>query len=200
MDKTDAYIAKSAPFAQPILQHIRELVHEACPHAEEAIKWSFPHFMTHGEILCSMASFNNHCSFGFWKASLMEDPKGILTRMDKAAMGHLGKIASLSDLPPDKIIISYIREADRLNRDGIKLPPKPPAEKIHLVVPDALAAALKKNKTAAKNFEGFNYSRQKDYIEWINEAKTEATRDNRIAQAVELAAEGKSRNWKYERK
>lgn len=197
MDKTDAYIAKSAPFAQPILQHIRELVQEACPHAEEGIKWSFPHFMTHGDILCNMAAFKYHCSFGFWKAAIMEDPKSILTLMDKSAMGHLGKIASLSDLPSDKTIISYLREADRLNRDGIKVPSNPAAEKKELIMPADLAAALRQNKAAAQHFEAFNYSSRKDYIEWINEAKTDATRARRIAQAVELSAEGKSRNWKY---
>ncbi len=129
MDKTDAYIAQSAPFAQPILQHIRELVHQACPHAEETIKWGFPHFLSHGEILCNMAAFKQHCSVGFWKAAIMEDPKGLLTIMEKASMGHLGKIASLKDLPPDKTLLSYIREADRLNREGIRLPPKPAAGK-----------------------------------------------------------------------
>lgn len=199
MDKTDAYIAKSASFAQPILQHIRELVHQACPHAEEAIKWGFPHFLTHGEILCNMAAFKQHCSLGFWKAAIMEDPKGLLTIMEKASMGHLGKIASLKDLPPDKTLLSYIREADRLNREGIKIPPKPVAEKKELEVPPALTAALKKHKAADKVFRDFSYSHRKEYIEWITEAKTEATRDKRIAQAVEWIAEGKGRNWKYQK-
>lgn len=199
MDKTDAYIAKAAPFAQPILQHIRELVHRACPHAEEAIKWGFPHFLTHGEILCNMAAFKQHCSLGFWKAAIMEDPKGLLTIMEKASMGHMGKIGSLKDLPPDKTLLSYFREADRLNRDGIKLPAKPASEKKELETPPALAAALKTNKAAGKVFAGGSYSFRKEYIEWVEEAKTEATRNKRIAQAVEWIAEGKGRNWKYQK-
>lgn len=199
MDKIDAYLAKSAPFAQPVLQHIRELVHRACPHAEEAIKWGFPHFMTHGENLCNMAAFKQHCSFGFWKAAIMEDPQGLLTVMEKAGMGHLGKIASLQDLPPDKTLLSYLREADRLNREGIRLPAKPASEKKELAVPPALAAALKKNKTAAKVFAGASYSFRKEYTEWVEGARTDATRDKRIAQALEWIAEGKGRNWKYQK-
>lgn len=198
MDKIDAYIDKSAPFARPILRHIRELVHQACPHAEETLKWGMPHFMTHGDNLCHMASFKQHCAFGFWKGAIMEDPKGLLSLADKAAMGHLGRIESLKDLPADKTLLSYLREADRLNRDGIKLPPRPPAEKKDLEVPTALAAALKKNKMAEKQFRDFSYSHRKEYIEWINEAKTEPTRNKRIAQAVEWIAEGKGRNWKYQ--
>lgn len=198
MDKIDAYIAKSAPFAQPILQHIRELVHQACPHAEETLKWGFPHFITHGEILCNMAAFKQHCSLGFWKAAIMEDPKGLLTIMDKAAMGHFGKIASLKDLPADKTLLSYLREADRLNREGIKVPSRPASAKKELDVPPALAAALKQNKAAGKRFSEASYSFRKEYIEWVNEAKTEATAIKRIAQAVEWISEGKGRNWKYQ--
>ncbi|WP_126246074.1 YdeI/OmpD-associated family protein [Chitinophaga rhizosphaerae] len=200
MDKIDAYIARSAPFARPILQHIREMVHQACPHVEETLKWGMPYFMTHGDNLCHMAAFQQHCALGFWKAAIMHDPKGLLTLMEKAAMGHLGKIASLRDLPPDKTLIAYIREADRLNREGIKLPARPVSEKTELEVPAALAAALKKNKTAEKQFQAFSYSHRKEYIEWINEAKTDPTRDKRIAQAVEWMAEGKGRNWKYAKK
>lgn len=198
MDKIDEYIAKAAPFAQPILRHIRELVHQACPHAEEGIKWGFPHFMTHGEILCNMAAFKQHCSLGFWKAAIMEDPKGLLTVMEKAAMGHFGKISSLKDLPADKTLLSYLREADRLNRDGIKVPARPAAEKKEPDVPPALATALKKNKAAGKQFSEASYSFRKEYIEWVAEAKTEATANKRIAQAVEWISEGKGRNWKYQ--
>lgn len=198
MDKTDAYIAKAAPFAQPILRHIRELVHQACPHAEEGIKWGFPHFMTHGEILCNMAAFKQHCSLGFWKAAIMEDPNRLLTVMDKAAMGHFGKIASLKDLPADKTLLSYLREADRLNRDGIKVPSRPAAGKKEPDIPPAFAAALQKNKAAGRHFSEASYSFRKEYIEWVAEAKTEATANKRIAQAVEWISEGKGRNWKYQ--
>ncbi|MRG45396.1 hypothetical protein GFS24_09730 [Chitinophaga sp. SYP-B3965] len=196
MKKVDAYIAKSAPFAQPILEYLREIVHKACPHAEETIKWGMPIFETYGTNLCNMAAFKQHCAFGFWKASLLEDKQGILDTEN--AMGSLGRITSLKDLPSEKILISYLKEADGLNRDNIKVP-KAAKEKKELVTPAELAAALKKNKAAAKVFEDFSYSCRKEYIEWIDEAKTEATKLKRADTAVEWMAEGKDRNWKYKK-
>jgi uncharacterized protein YdeI (YjbR/CyaY-like superfamily) len=144
MNKVDAYIAKAAPFAQPILEYLRETVYKACPHAEEAIKWGMPIFETYGTNMCSMAAFKQYCSFGFWKGSLLEDKQGILD--PESAMGSLGKITSLKDLPSEKILISYLREADRLNRDNIKVP-KVAKEKKELITPKELAAALAKKKT-----------------------------------------------------
>ncbi len=196
MKKVDDYIAKSAPFAQPILEHLREIVYKACPHAEEAIKWGMPIFETYGINLCSMAAFKQHCAFGFWKVSLLEDKQGIL--QGENSMGSLGRITSLKELPSEKILISYLREADALNRDNIKVP-KAAREKKELVTPKELAAALKKNKAATKVFDAFSYSCKKEYIEWIDEAKTEATKLKRVATAVEWIAEGKDRNWKYKK-
>src|SRR5882757_7669780 len=98
----DAYIARSADFAKPILNHIRELVHKACPDVEEKMKWSFPHFDYKGEMMCSMAAFKQHAAFGFWKAALMKDPILTETSKSEVAMGHLGRITSLKDLPSDK--------------------------------------------------------------------------------------------------
>ncbi|SIN93573.1 DUF1801 domain-containing protein [Chitinophaga niabensis] len=197
MKKVDDYIARSAPFAQPILEHLRELVYKACPHAEETIKWGMPIFETYGANMCSMAAFKQHCAFGFWKASLLEDKQGILQAAENA-MGSLGRITSLEDLPSEKILISYLREADALNRDNIKVP-KVPKEKKELVTPRELAAALKKNKAATKVFDAFSYSCKKEYIDWIDEAKTEATKLKRVATAIEWIAEGKDRNWKYKK-
>jgi uncharacterized protein YdeI (YjbR/CyaY-like superfamily) len=144
-----------------------------------------------------MAAFKQHCSFGFWKGSLLEDRQGILD--PESAMGSLGRITSLKDLPSEKILISYLKEADALNRDNIKVPKAPAREKKELVTPKELAAALKKNKAATKVFDAFSYSCKKEYIEWIDEAKTEATKLKRVATAVEWIAEGKDRNWKYKR-
>lgn len=196
--RIDAYIKKSAPFAQPILEHLRGLVHKAHPQIEETIKWSFPHFEYKG-IVCSMAAFKEHCSFGFFKASLMKDDKDLLKRVGKTEMGHFDKIRSLEDLPSDKVLIAYIREAVRLNEEGIKVPkPKPAAvPKKALDPPTDLLAALKKNKAAQKTFEGFSPSNKREYIEWIVDAKTEATRAKRLETAIEWMAEGKVRNWKY---
>lgn len=195
----DAYIAKSADFAKPILNHLRELVHKTCPDVEESMKWSFPHFDYKGEMMCDMAAFKQHCSFGFWKAALMKDPVLMATAKSEVAMGHLGKITSLKDLPPDKKIIAWIKEAMQLNDEGKKVVKARPVVKTALIIPDYFTATVKKNKKAWATFETFAPSAKKDYVEWITEAKTEETRNKRLTQAIEWMAEGKRRNWKYER-
>lgn len=200
--RIDAYIEKSKDFAKPILKHIRELVHKAVPDTAETMKWSFPHFDYLEEMMFGMAAFKEHMAIGFWKGSIMNDPDKILDVGREQAMGHFGRITSMKDLPSDKIMIKYIKEAARLNKEGIKLPPKKktsPKEKKELVVPDYLTKALNKNKPAKKVFDEFSYSKKKEYIEWLTEAKTEATRDKRLEQAIEWIAEGKSRNWKYQK-
>jgi len=199
--RIDAYIEKSADFAKPVLKHLRALTHKACPGVEETMKWSFPHFDYKGSILCSMASFKQHCAFGFWKASIMKDPEDVLQLVGRTAMGHLDRIESLKDLPSDKILIAYIKEAAKLNEDDIKLPPKKKStDKKELIVPNDLSAALKKNKKASATFDAFSYSNKKDYVEWITEAKTDATRETRLDTAIEWMSEGKNRNWKYQKK
>jgi uncharacterized protein YdeI (YjbR/CyaY-like superfamily) len=197
--RIDNYISKSMAFAQPILKHLRQLVHKACPGVEETMKWSFPHFDYKGSM-CSMASFKNHCAFGFWKASIMKDSAAILHEKGNSGMGSLGKITSLKDLPQDRTLIAYIKEAVQLNEDGVKLPPRKKTEQKDLLVPAGLAAALRRNKKAQTVFEAFSPSHKKEYIEWINEAKTETTRNKRIESAIEMMTEGKTRNWKYVRK
>ena len=197
----DNYIAKSAGFAKPILNHIRELVHKACPDVEEKMKWSFPHFDYKGEMMCSMAAFKQHAVFGFWKAALMKDPVLIENARSETAMGHLGKLTSLKDLPSDKKMTAWIKEAMLLTDKGIKLPSKAKtADKKELVIPDYFMKAFAKNKKAKQVFENFAYSHKKEYLEWITEAKTEETRNKRMATALEWLAEGKGKNWKYERK
>ncbi len=193
--RMDAYIEKSAEFAQPILTHIRKLVHKACPDVEETMKWSMPHFDFKGP-LANMAAFKQHCAFGFWKQQLMDHPA---MDTEQNAMSSFGKITSLKDLPKDKVIIELIHQAMELNEKGIKVPKKSAAEKkAELPVPELLADVLKKNKKAADNFEKFPPGKRKDYIVWINEAKTEATREKRTATAIEWISEGKGKNWKYE--
>lgn len=197
-NRVDEYIKKAAPFAQPILTHLRDLVHEACPDATETIKWSFPHFEYGGSILCSMAAFKKHCTFGFWKAALMNDPKGILEAIGKTAMGQLGQVTDISDLPADKIIKGFILQAVKLTDEGIKLPSRSKqASQSELLIPEYFLKAIEKNKAAFKTFKGFSQSNKKEYITWITEAKTETTREKRLAQAIEWMAEGKIRNWKY---
>lgn len=197
-ERIDHYIAKSAIFAQPILMHLRALIHKSCPDVVETIKWGFPHFELAGEILCSMASFKQHCSFGFWKASIMSDPHHLFQRIGKTAMGHLGQINDISALPPDSVLEQYIKEAARLNTEGIKLPAKPKsAEKTPTHIPEDILNALAANKDALKTFENFSPSNKKEYVEWISGAKTEDTRTRRLETAIEWMAEGKIRHWKY---
>jgi uncharacterized protein YdeI (YjbR/CyaY-like superfamily) len=198
--RIDDYIAKSADFAKPILEHIRALVHEACPDVQEAIKWGFPHFNYQG-ILASMAAFKTHCSFGFWKGAIMKDPYGVMKVVGKTSMGSFDRISSLKDLPSDKILISYIKEAAALNEENIKVPSrtKPKTSKSIQIPPDFMKR-LKKSKGAFSNFQSFSNSNKKDYVQWITEAKTDATKERRIDTALEWIGEGKVRNWKYLKK
>jgi uncharacterized protein YdeI (YjbR/CyaY-like superfamily) len=194
--RIDAYIAAAGDFARPILRHLREVVHAACPEVEETMKWSFPHFMYNG-MLCSMAAFKGHCAFGFWKGELLiegADDKG------KEAMGQFGRIASIKDLPSKKALAGYIKQAMKLNDEGVKAPARVKAATARpLDVPDYFTAALAAQQPALSNFEAFSTSKKRDYVEWLDEAKTEATRLRRMEQAVAWIAEGKSRNWKYEK-
>jgi uncharacterized protein YdeI (YjbR/CyaY-like superfamily) len=194
--KCDAYIEKSAEFAQPILTQLRKLVHSVCPEIEETIKWGMPTFMYKNSILCSMASFKNHCSFTFWLGRAMEDPDEILHRVGDSGMGQLGKISSLKDLPDLDILRSYIINAMDLTNQGVKIR-KEEKPKKDLTLPDYFLEALNINEKAKTSFEQFSISHRKEYIQWITEAKTKATRDKRIATAIEWLSEGKSRNWKY---
>lgn len=203
--RVDAYIAKSADFAKPVLSHLRKLIHDTCPTVEETMKWSFPHFMytsasdRKSRVLCSMASFRQHCAFGFWYAGgwVMSDD----TKPSSEGMGQFGKITSLSDLPRDKLLIKQIKHAVNVHDAGIKPPVrKRSTEKKELEIPDYFNAALRKNKKARATFEAFNYSNKKEYVEWVNEAKTEETRKSRLAIAIEWMSEGKVRNWKYVKK
>jgi len=195
--RVDAYIDKAREFAKPVLNHIRELVHQACPDVEETMKWSFPHFDYKGQMMCSMASFKEHCAFGFWKQSLLEDAA---FPSEKSAMGSFGRITSLKDLPNGKTMKKLIHDAMKLNDEGKKVQRAPVSkDKKEVVVPDVLQKALSKSKAAAATFSNFPYSKKKDYVDWINDAKTDATRDKRLATTIEWLAEGKARNWKYEK-
>jgi uncharacterized protein YdeI (YjbR/CyaY-like superfamily) len=194
--RVDEYIDKAGDFAKPILNRLRKLVHEGCPAVEETIKWGAPHFMYKG-MLCSLAAFKKHCAFGFWKGKLLTS---LNEGKPEDAWGQFGRLTSLKDLPPDKTIIKQVKEAARLNEEGVKAPQQRKKEKAPLKIPVYFTAALKKNPAARATFEAFSPSHKREYIEWITEAKTEATRQKRLVTALEWLAEGKSRNWKYEGK
>jgi uncharacterized protein YdeI (YjbR/CyaY-like superfamily) len=193
--RIDAYIAKAQPFAKPILKRIRQAVHAGCPEVVETIKWSVPAFEYKGPM-CGMAAFKAHCLMGFWKGTLVKSmPKDRVTQ----AGGGWGRFESVDDLPDDKAMIRMVKEAAALNDAGIKVPrvakaPKPPAK-----VPAYMLAAIKKNRKAAAAWAASSPSHQREYVEWITGAKTDETRNRRLDTAVEWIAEGKGRNWKYER-
>jgi uncharacterized protein YdeI (YjbR/CyaY-like superfamily) len=192
--RIDAYIAKSADFAKPILKHLRKAVHAGCPNVEETLKWSMPHFDYKG-ILCGMAAFKEHCAFGFWKSELILGPD---KQEEKSGMGSFGSIKSLKDLPNEKTLIGYVKQAAALNEAGIKVPGRTqPKKRAPIPVPPYFAAALKKNPQARKTFEAFPPSHRREYLEWVTEAKREETRNERLAKTIKWLAEGKSRNWKY---
>lgn len=192
--KVDAYIERAQPFAQPILEHLRELMHKGCPDVEESMKWSQPFFEYKGTILANMAGFKEHCHLGFWD-------KGLAEEVRNSGDGPLKRIASLKEFPADKQMLAWIRQtAGNVDRGEYR---SPIAERSRKAKPEAetpadFAAALKENKKAAAAFAAFSASGRREYIEWIAEAKREETRAKRIATAVEWIAEGKQRNWKYE--
>ena len=190
--RIDKYIAKAAPFAQPILTQLRKLVHRGCPEVEETLKWGMPSFMYKG-ILCGMAAFKEHGTFGFWKGDLF-----LTKEQQQGAMGSFGRLTKVSDLPSDAVLLGYIKEAMRLNDEGIKVPRPARSAKKELVIPDYFMNAVKKNRKALEAFEKFSYSHKKEYVEWVTEAKREETRTQRLETTVQWLAQRKARNWKYE--
>jgi uncharacterized protein YdeI (YjbR/CyaY-like superfamily) len=193
--RVDAYISKSAPFAQPILKHIRDAVHTGCPDVEETIKWNVPSFEYKGPF-CGMAGFKKHVMFGFWKHALLKDmiPKG-----GERWFGDYGRIESIEDAPTKAAIVKLVKAAKKLNDDGVKVPRMAAKKKPPVKVPPDFKTALKNAPKAAPAFEAFSPSHKREYVEWITEAKTTETRARRVAQAIEWIGEGKSRNWKYAR-
>jgi uncharacterized protein YdeI (YjbR/CyaY-like superfamily) len=193
--RIDAYIAKSAEFARPILEHLRERVHTACPEVEEGIKWGMPFFSYKAAPMCMMAAFKQHCSFGFWLS------KEVTGGSDEDGMGQFGKLASLKDLPPNRQLATFLKKAMALNEAGVKKARPKAAAKPAPTLPEDLATLLaqKKHAAARKTYEGFGPGAQREYVDWITEAKTDATRQKRLSTALEWLAEGRKRNWKYEK-
>ena len=195
----DEYIEKSADFAKPIMEYLRQIIHETCPEVEEIIKWGNPHFDYKGDMMCILAGYKNHCSFSLYKAELMSDTKIIESVKAGQKMGYMDKIKSLSDLPAKETLVAYIKEAMVLNENGVKKA-KPVSEKPKVIeVPDYFSEALTANPVVKEIFESKSASFRKDYLVWITDAKTEATRQKRIEQSLEWIAEGKGRFWQYEK-
>ena len=199
--EVDTYIANAAPFAQPILERIRELFHRASPEIEETIKWGAPSF-DHQGIVGNMAAFKAHVNAGFWKGEELEELADRFTAVGKTGMRML-RLTSVDDLPPEDLMLRAIAQAVRLNQEGTKPAARPEKKKQQRTkvelppVPDDLAAALAENDAARATFEGFSPSNKKEYILWLTEAKREATRTKRLAQAIEWMAGGKPKDWRY---
>ena len=201
--RVDAYIANSGLFAQPILMHLRELVHKACPGVVEAIKWSRPFFEYKGVILANMSAFKEHCSFGFWGeeiAAILREAK--LLQPD--AMGSLGRLTRIEDLPADKQMLSLLHQAATFIDSGQYTSPIAARNKVVKApkaapeAPPEFTKALKANKKASAAFAALSPSCKREYVEWIADAKRAETRDKRIVTAMEWISEGKQRNWKYQ--
>lgn len=189
--RVDAYIARVAPFARPLLERLRAQVHAACAEAEESIKWSMPAFLYRGKQLASMAAFKEHATFGFWMG------EAVTGERDDGAMGQFGRLRSVDDLPDDARMHALVTRAMGLIEGGAtrrtpRSAPRPVPD-----VPGALRIALDANPAARATFDAFAPSHRREYIEWIAEAKREDTRARRVAQALEWLAEGKPRHWKY---
>jgi uncharacterized protein YdeI (YjbR/CyaY-like superfamily) len=190
--RIDAYIARQADFAKPILEHLRAVMHEACPDGEETLKWSMPSFLHKGRILAGMAAFKAHATFHYWYDSMLADDE-----KDRSAMGQFGRLTSIDDLPARELLLELTRKSMALIESGAK-PPRTLAKKEAFTVPQDMRAAIDANAAAKGAFDGFPPSAQREYVEWITEAKRDETRAKRLAQAIEWLAEGKRRHWKYE--
>ena len=191
--EVDAYIAGAPEFARPILTRIRNAFHAGCPELEEGLKWGAPHFTYHG-LLGGMAAFKGHVGFGFWRSKEMKDPQKIFSRAPKASSMHV-KVEKLADLPKKDVLVAYVKQAAALNDTGAKTR----ASKVVVEMPPELKTLLGKHPKARATFDGLAPSKQRDYTEWIAEAKREATREKRLAQTLELLEAGKERHWKYRR-
>jgi len=192
--RVDAYIARSPEFARPILTSVRAMVHEGAPEAEETLKWGHPTFVQDG-ILCGMAAFKEYCAIHFWKSALVFDGAA-----QTGVADALGRLTGVKQLPARRTFIGYVKRAVKLNASGVKVPRPPAKPKKVIAMPDDLRKALLRDARARAAFDGFSPSHQREYLEWIVDAKQEATRARRVAQAVEWMAEGKPRNWKYMKK
>ena len=197
--RIDAYIENSESFAQPILTYLRAVIYETCPEVVEDWKWSYPHFMYKGKILCAFMAFKQHCGFGFWLEQEMKTIKELTKNSERTRMFTLGKIKSMEQLPSEALLKAAIKEAMDLTDMGVTLKRNIP-EKKEIEVPEYFTEALRADKSALKVFENASPSFRKEYIQWITDAKTHATRTKRLEQALEWISEGKGRNWKYEKR
>jgi len=199
----DEYLERCEPFAAPILARIRKAMHQACPEIEETMKWNAPHFEHHG-LIAGVAAFKRHVRLIFWRGKELTAPAGSFARVGRTGMGAL-RLEQLSDLPPQRVLVKYAKQAAKLNESAARAPQRGTGRTAArraqrpISAPRDLAAALRKNARARCTFDDFSATHRREYVEWIEAAKRDTTRASRIEQAVAWMAEGKSRNWKYRR-
>lgn len=198
--KVNDYITKSESFAKPILEHLRQVIHDTCPEVQEDIKWGIPHYTYKGDHLLMLAGFKNHCSFSIYKAEFLKDKEIVESIKAGKKFGYMDKLKSISELPSKKVLVSLIKEAMIINEQGIKkviaVSDKPKV----IETPDYLVKAINANKKAKAVWESKSDAFRKDYLVWIVDAKTDVTRQKRIEQTLEWVTEGKGRFWQYEKK
>lgn len=199
--KVTQYIDNAEAFAQPILKHLREQIHRNCPDVVESVKWGNPHFDYKGDFMCVLASAKKHCSFTFIKSEFMSDPRFAGGKKVKPGQRFMSRITSMSELPSDEELACFIKEAMDLNDRGVKLdktakaaPNSEPTD-----APEYLLSAFSTNSVAQEVFGNQSASFRKNYIVWLESAKTETTRQRRLDEALGWIAEGKGRFWKYEK-
>ncbi|HXD15649.1 MAG TPA: YdeI/OmpD-associated family protein [Vicinamibacterales bacterium] len=191
--RVDAYIAKSADFAKPILTRIRAAVHKGLPAATETIKWGVPAYVDDRGIVCMTAAFKRHCAWVFWTG---RKPASVDVKAVR-------RITAAGELPGSRDLVAAVKEAAAPGTAGAKkaakkAPKKRPAAR-PVKVPAYFMRALRKNTPALATFTAFPPSHKREYVEWVDSAKTDETRERRLSTAIPWIAAGKSRNWKYER-
>ena len=192
--EVDRYIRSSAVFARPVLRRLRTFFHRADPRISETIKWGVPHFEYQG-ILGSMAAFRKHVSVGFWKGGMIGDEAGVFESAGNRKMTML-RMRDVADVPSADLMLVYIRRAVALNERGMRIPARKRTA-VRVAIPSFFSNALRANRKASDVFSRLSRSHQREYVDWLTEAKREETRQRRMATAIKWLSEGKPRNWKY---
>lgn len=203
--KIDKYIADAPEYARPIMEKLRKAVHKGCPQAEEAIKWGCPYFMYQGKLFCGMAAFKKHVGFGFWNSKDMDDPEGLFeSGTGKKASMCNAHFHAVKELPTQKVLVDYVKQSKKLTDAELsKSKPAKKAAKKKVAVPKTpadLSSAFKTNKTAKSYFDSLAPSHRRDFLQWILDAKRDATREKRVNETVKLLKAKKTLHWKYQNK
>lgn len=187
-----AYIEKATPEFKEVMIALRSVLNNPNFDIKEDWKWGAPNFNNEG-MICWLAHFRNHVGMNFFKGTLIKDKYNLFTHYREEKGNRQLKFSDINQIIPEQIEY-YIEEAIKLNQENIKVVKK----EIDTSLPLDLETELNNNPKAKMFFESLAPSYKRDYIEWIEEAKREATRTKRLATTMEWLSEGKKKNWKYE--